>query len=101
MSRLELRKEAMKKDLVEVLSSDAGKRVFGGIFNVCRLYMSVFDKDPGYTAYNAGFRAAGEVIANGIREIDQRLLGECEIAHREFEKRFAEIEQEDDDDADE
>jgi hypothetical protein len=82
-------------DLKNVLALDSGKRLIGRLAGCAA---------PGHTtlvagsfelsAYNEGLRAAACVLANAVREIDPRLLAECEIAVREFEKSFEDEERE-------
>jgi hypothetical protein len=81
------------------METEAGKRVFGWLMDTSyrdrsSLVVGSFET----TAYNEGMRAVANRLANTIRDIDPRLLAECEIAVREFDKVYArEAEQNDDD----
>ena len=77
-------------DYREVLSTDAGRRVFGGIFHACGLNAVGFQTDAATAAYMKGMHDAALRIANTIREFDSREIGECEAAYREFLERSKE-----------
>ena len=77
-------------DYREVLSTDAGRRVFGGIFHACGLNAVGFHADAASVAYAKGMHDAALRIANTIRELDPRGVGECETAYREFLERSKE-----------
>jgi hypothetical protein len=68
-----------------VLSSEAGRRVFGGIFHECEFWREVFYTDSVATAYHEGLRAAALSLANRILATDPMLLAQCEIDWRKFE----------------
>lgn len=77
-------------DYQEMLSTDAGRRVFGGIFHACGLNAVGFQTDAATAAYMKGMHDAALRIANTIRELDSRGVGECEAAYREFLERSKE-----------
>ena len=77
-------------DYREVLSTDAGRRVFGGIFHACGLNAVGLQADAATSAYVKGLHDAALRIANTIREIDPHGVGECEAAYREFLERSKE-----------
>ena len=71
------------EDYREILSTDAGKRTFGGIFFAARM------NDVNLmTDFIQGRRSMGQSIANTIREVDPCLLGECEKAYEEMIKEL-------------
>jgi hypothetical protein len=86
-------KEAVMKDLKEVLSTPAGKRIIGEILK-CSLLSegSYIAGSFDATAYREGIRYIGLMTANSIREIDPCLIGECEKAYEEQRKLFEEAE---------
>ena len=83
-----LRRQQIQSDYAEVLSTEAGRRVFGGIFHLCGINRADCIESPVLAAYQQGFRAAGLMVANSIREIGHHQIGECEQAYKEFERRF-------------
>ena len=92
IEREALRQELKVDDMREVLSTAAGKRVFGSIFDYCGLNDTTLSvHDHAFLSYKAGVRDAGNVIANSVREADPRAVAECEIAHAEFERLFEEL----------
>jgi hypothetical protein len=87
-----LRRELRIDDVRELLGTDAGKRVFGSIFEFCGLHEpSGLVREHALLAYQTGMRDAANMIANTIREADPRLVAECEVAHAEFERMFADL----------
>lgn len=87
-----LKREALKaamidKDYETVLSTEAGRRVFGGLFHACDLNSITLSESPAAMAYQQGMRAAALIVANRIRQIDPRLVGECDLAWSEFLRR--------------
>ena len=86
MDEPNLQQEAMKKDYLEVLSTEAGRRVFGGIFHKLGLNTPITNCDVETMIYRAGLRAAVQIIANTIREANPRAVAECEIAYEKYEK---------------
>lgn len=90
MTQKALMKQQILLDYREVLSTDAGRRVFGGIFHACGLNAVGFQADAATAAYMKGLHDAALRIANTIREIDPHGVGECEAAYREFLERSKE-----------
>ena len=87
----ELAKKQIYDDYKEVLSTDAGKRIVGGIFYKAGL------NSPGLKdEYYQGIRDFALVIANTIREIDPHLIADCETAYKDFERRFDDARNNDD-----
>jgi NADP-dependent 3-hydroxy acid dehydrogenase YdfG len=81
-----LREKRIGADLQEVLSSEAGRRVIGGIFHDCGFWKAIFCGEAVQaTAFQEGLRAAAVGLANRIREIDPTLIARCEIDWRNFE----------------
>ena len=89
----ELAKKQIYDDYKEVLSTDAGKRVVGGIF-----YRSGLNSPGVKSEYYQGVRDFALVIANTIREIDPHLIADCETAYKDFERRFDDDDRNRDDD---
>ena len=78
----DLAKEQVHKDYKEILSTDAGKRIIGGIFFAAGL------NNPGVKSdYYQGVRDLALVIENTLREINPHLIADCEIAYTDFVKR--------------
>lgn len=77
-------------DYREVLSTDAGRRVFGGIFHACGLNAVGIQTDAAIAAYMKGLHDAALRITNTIREFDPHGVGECEAAYRELLERSKE-----------
>lgn len=76
-----------QRDLQEVLSNEAGRRVIGGIFHECGLWNAVFcGEAPAAAAYREGLRAAAAVLVNRIREIDPMLIAQCEMDYQKAER---------------
>ena len=90
MTQKALMKQQILLDYREVLSTDAGRRVFGGIFHACGLNAVGFQADAATAAYMKGMHDAALRIANTIREINPHGVGECEAAYREFLERSKE-----------
>ena len=79
----DLAKKQIQDDYSEILSNEAGRRIFGGIF--CNSGLN----NPGVkNEYYQGVRDLALVIANTIREIDPHLISECEIAYTNFLRSF-------------
>ncbi len=74
-------------DYKEVLSSDAGRRVLGSFFDACGMTRLGGAQDAYWAGYDKGLRDAGTMVANSIREIDPRLVGECELAFQKMKER--------------
>ena len=91
-------KEAVTSDFKEVLSTTAGKRVIGGILRRSLFYEGTYAAGQfDLSAYREGMRAVGLMTANTIREIDPRLIGECETEYEKLRGIFDELRQEEDD----
>ena len=75
----DLAKKQIQDDYKEILSKEAGKRIFGGIF-----YNSGLNSPGVKSEYYQGIRDLALVIANTLREIDPHLVAECEIAYTNF-----------------
>lgn len=79
--------EAMIKqiqdDYREILSNEAGKRIFGGIF-----FAAGLTGTQELNAFYQGRRSVGIQIANTIRMLDPRLVGECEMAYVEMRRNY-------------
>lgn len=71
--------EQIHKDYNEILSNEAGKRIFGGIFYAARINATGLKND-----YQQGIRDMGMLIANTIREVNPVLIAECEKAYQEI-----------------
>ena len=76
MNEENLAKKAIYDDYKKVLSTEAGKRVFGGIFEFAQINISGIKNE-----YQQGLRDLAVTIANTIRHIDPHLIAECEIAY--------------------
>ena len=88
-----LMKKQIRDDYREILSRDAGLRIFGSIF------LSAGNNSVGQMSeYWNGRRDLGIQIANTIREIDPHLIAECELAYQDFIKEFGDNERGNDDD---
>ena len=80
----ELMRRQILKDYEEILQSEAGRRIFGGIFHAARL------NNPGpLNDYMQGRRDLGLAIANTVREVNPHTLANCEIAYSNFVKEFS------------
>ena len=86
-----LAQEQIHKDYREILSSDAGMRVLGGIFVRERLRGTrIFD------AYTHGRRDVAIDIANAVYEVTPYGVADCLTAYEEFIKEYSEDERRDD-----
>lgn len=75
-------KEQTLKDFQEILSTEAGQRIFGGIF------FATYQNATGLlTDYQQGIRDAGLRIANTIREMNPYLITLCEVEYKKFIER--------------
>lgn len=94
MSELsELRNKMIQQDLIEVTSTDAGKRVIAKIIEMSRPRADPFVQGAAdTTAYMIGMQRVGIAVVEALREIDPRLVAECDAALIEFEKQFSEEE---------
>lgn len=90
MTQKDLMRQQVLMDYQEMLSTDAGRRVFGGIFHACGLNAVGFQQDAAGAAYMKGMHDAALRVANTIREFDPRGVGECEAAYRELLERSKE-----------
>lgn len=90
MTQEGLMRQQILADYREMLSTDAGRRVFGGIFHACGLNAVGFQPDAAGAAYAKGMHDAALRMANTIRELDPRGVGECEAAYRELWERSKE-----------
>ena len=79
----ELMKQQILDDYREVLASEAGKRVFGGIFDLAGLNHVGTRND-----YQQGYHSLAGAIANTIRQADPLGVARCEIAYAKFEEDF-------------
>lgn len=71
------------KDYEEILSNEAGKRIFGSIFYATRINSPGLKND-----YQQGIRDTGIVIANTIREVNPVLIAECEKAYQDIMRSY-------------
>lgn len=86
-----LAQEQIHKDYNEILSSEAGMRVLGGIFVRERLRGTrIFD------AYTHGRRDVAIEIANAVYEVNPYGVADCLTAYEEFIKEYPEDERRDD-----
>ena len=88
-------KKQILDDYTEILSKKAGLRIFGGIFFAARINGTGLMSE-----YYQGRRDLGVEIANTIREINPRMIADCEIAYREFIKENSTDERRSDDSGD-
>ena len=80
----ELMRKQILKDYEEILNTDAGRRILGGIFYAARL------NNPGpLNDYMQGRRDMALTIANTIREISPHSLANCEISYQNFKKELS------------
>ena len=86
----DLAQKQIYDDYKEILSTDAGKRIIGGIFLAAKL-----NQVGARNEYYQGLRDLALIIANTIRDINPHLIADCEIAHKEFLERFSEDERDD------
>ena len=87
----ELAKKQIHDDYREVLSSEAGMRVLGGIFVRGRLTGTGCMND-----YQQGRRDLTVVIANTVYEVNPYGVADCLIAYEEFIKEHSDNERRDD-----
>lgn len=84
-----LRKKQVLDDVSEVLSTEAGRRVFGSIFHAGRMSAGTLDvNSPTMTAFQEGMRAMANMLANTIRQIDPHLVADCEVSYDTFCGQF-------------
>lgn len=81
----------IQNDYREILSSDAGKRVLGGIFDICGLTSA----QP-MGEFRQGRRSVAAMIANTIRGINPYGVAECIKAYDEFMKEYPDDERRND-----
>ena len=81
----------MHEDYRQILSTDAGKRVLGGIFHRCGMWSTWL-----MTEYSQGLRDLGVKIANTVYEASPYGLIECRLAYEDFLKEYPENERRDD-----
>lgn len=79
----ELMKQQILDDYREVLASEAGKRIFGGIFELAGLNHVGTRND-----YQQGYHSLAGAIASTIRLADPFGVAKCEIAYKIFEENF-------------
>ena len=79
----ELMKKQVEDDYKEVLSTDAGKRLLGGIF-----YAGGLNKMAKRTDFEQGIFTMALIIANTVRDADPLGVAKCEIAYKELKERF-------------
>jgi hypothetical protein len=80
--KFDLLKETMEADFREVLSGDAGRRLFGSIFFNCGGWDKGLTSDAYFMAYMNGRRAAALDLLNTVRGIDPMLVSACDAAYR-------------------
>ncbi|MBQ9526714.1 MAG: hypothetical protein IJR68_03810 [Fretibacterium sp.] len=98
-----LMKQQILADYKEVLSSEAGRRVLGGIFDAAHLNEPIgWPGDERTAGYDAGRRDLALRVANTLREIDPLAPALCDVAWAEMKKTFERSEEDggDGDDAD-
>ena len=86
----ELAVKQIHEDYMQVLSTDAGKRVLGGIFHRGRLNGVGL-----HTDYTQGMRDLAVKIANTVYEANPYGVIECMIAYEDFLKEHSEDERRD------
>ncbi len=79
----ELARKQIQDDYREILSSDAGKRVLGGIFYGGRLTTTGCLSD-----YLQGERSLASRIANTVYEVNPYGVADCLTAYEEFMKEY-------------
>ena len=87
----ELARKRIHDDYREILSSDAGMRVLGGIFRRCRLKTALPLED-----FYQGRRSVAMQIANTIYEVNPYGVADCMTAYEEFMKEYPDDERRDD-----
>ncbi len=91
VTQIKQMRNQMNKYYEEILSSDAGKRVLGGIFYQCGLTSA----QP-MGEFKQGRRSVAAMIANTVREVNPYGVAECIKAHDEFMKEYADDERRND-----
>jgi NADP-dependent 3-hydroxy acid dehydrogenase YdfG len=72
-----------QNDLKEMLSSEAGRRVIGGIFHECGFWKAIFCGEAvAAAAFQEGMRATAVSLANRMRKIDPMLIARCEMDYQ-------------------
>ena len=87
----ELMKKQILADYKEVLSSEAGRRVLGGIFYDAHLNRTIrgfVASDTNSMAYEHGRRDLAMDIANTLREVNPFGVATCEVAYQDFLKTY-------------
>ena len=85
----ELMKKQILADYKEVLSSEAGRRVLGGIFYDGRLNaVAGWPSNELIASYVAGKRDLAMDIANTLREVNPFGVATCEVAYQDFLKTY-------------
>ena len=79
----ELRRKLILEDYKEVLASEAGKRVFGGIFHLAGLNRVELKNE-----YAPGYHSLGLAVANTGSEADPLGVAKCEMAYTRFEENL-------------
>ena len=87
----ELARKQIHEDYREILSSDAGKRVLGGIF-----YRGRINGVGLMTDYLQGKRDLAVQIANTVYEVSPYGVADCMTAYEEFVKEYSDNERRDD-----
>ena len=83
-------RKKIHEDYREVLSSEAGKRILGGIFYECRLtYPGMLNE------FQQGRRSIAVQIENTIREVNPYGLADCLTAYEDFMKEYRDDERRD------
>ena len=77
-------RDQILKDYEEILNTDAGRRILGGIFHAARLNTPALLND-----YMQGRRDMALTIANTVREVSPHSLANCEISYQNFIKEFS------------
>jgi len=76
-------KQQILADYKELLSSEAGRRVLGGIFYNAKLNMPLYAvMNTADMGYQAGCRNLAIQIANTVREVDLLGVAQCEAAYQ-------------------
>jgi NADP-dependent 3-hydroxy acid dehydrogenase YdfG len=79
-----------QKDLQDVLSNEAGRRVIGGIFHECGFWKAIFCGEAAAAqAFNEGLRSVAVGLANRIRKIDPMLIARCEMDYQQAKHEAA------------
>lgn len=76
-------KKQVLDDFKEVLSTEAGKRVFGHIFSIAGLNRTGLKNE-----YAQGIHDLALTIANTVREFNPYSVAECEIAFLKMKEAF-------------